>query len=301
MLALLACLVSIAPIAASQDAAMVEVFEPRPVTVVAADGASIAEITIGELEDPFLEYEPKSSPQRGFRLVVVSIAVENISSHLVIFNPTHVFLVDEQGFLASSYNIVTLPHIALTMLIDEQLEPGERIAGSITFQVLNGVGISEVLYAPSGDRTVSLARLNPDPPLGTPVQVVDNDGSPIAEIVVDTMGMPFTGFDEKAPPQRGSDFALVTVTVKNSGVRPMKLDPNAFALIDKDGFLVRPLPVKRVDPAPPDLTFTNPFEAGDELTGAIGFLVLRGVTLDSVVYTPAKDRFIELADLSEPV
>jgi hypothetical protein len=115
------------------------------------------------------------------------------------------------------------------------------------------------------------------------------------------VGVPFTGFDEKAPPQRGNDFALVTVTVRNSGLRPMRLDPKAFALIDEDGFVVRPSTIRRSDPTPPDLTFTNPFKAGDEVTGAIGFLVLRGVMLDSVIYTPAKDRFIELADLSEPV
>jgi hypothetical protein len=115
MLALLACFVPLAPVAAMQDAETVEAFEPKPVTVVAADGAALAKITIDELADPFLEYDPKSSPQRGFRLVVLSIAVENISSHPVIFNPTHVYLVDEQGFLASRYNIATLPHVAMTI------------------------------------------------------------------------------------------------------------------------------------------------------------------------------------------
>jgi hypothetical protein len=292
--------ISSAPRISAQDPATPAAFPADPVTVLAVDGSVAGEMTISEIIDPFEDYNPNSPPQRGFRYIVIMMSISNTGARPLNFNPNHVQLLDSQGYLAGPSSVQLLPESTIVALTAQDIAPGATLTGSIIVQTLLDVGIAEVLYAPASDRAVALARFATDrPELGTAIEVVGNDASIISGIVVRDLVDPFTDFDQGSPPQRGSHYVLITVTLVNPGIRPLRLDPNAFALRDTDGFLVRPTSIRRGDAPPADLQYTDPFAPGDQATGAIGFLVLSGVTLESVVYTPARDRFIEVANLVE--
>ena len=94
------------------------------------------------------------------------------------------------------------------------------------------------------------------PTIGDPVPVVGPEGTEVAVITVDDLSDPFEDYDPGSPPERGSHFVLVTMTVENTGSRPLSFDPNAVALQDADGFVYSPSRVFRGDePDPPDLVF----------------------------------------------
>jgi hypothetical protein len=90
---------------------------------------------------------------------------------------------------------------------------------------------------------------------------------------------------------------LLTVTVANTGVRPTIVDPRAFVLLDTEGFQVAPTFINRGESPPLDLAYTDPVAPGQEISGAIGYEVLAGVEVASVLYIPARDRLIEVANL----
>jgi hypothetical protein len=126
-----------------------------------------------------------------------------------------------------------------------------------------------------------------------------SDGSVIADVTVSEVVSPFTGYEQDAPPERGSNYVLITISVSNPGPRPMRLDPQAFLVVDVDGFAEGPLTVRRGDAPPPELAFTDPLTAGSSASGGIGYMVLSGVPLDRLIYSPSRDRLVEIADLGQ--
>ncbi len=136
------------------------------------------------------------------------------------------------------------------------------------------------------------------PALGATVTIIGPDGGEIAQITTQELVDPFQHYNPNSPPERGSRYVLLTVTVSNTGSRPLEVDPNAFALIDTDGFIYDRSSLNLPSDAPITLLeYQNDLAPGAEVSGTIGFQVLNSATLTTVAYIPQSDRLITLADL----
>lgn len=269
-----------------------------PVAILGPDGAEIAQISVTEVIDPFVTYDPNYSPERGYRMVVVTLTLEATGSQPFTFNPADVLLTDDGGYLAAGLYTVVPETTGITLLEAQDVAAGAPLTGSLAFQVFTAATVNGVVYRPQSDRLIPLAQLTgAPPPVGTTLTVQSNDGLDAAQITVLEVVAPFEAFDPGSPPERGNQYVLLVVRIDNIGSRHIRVDPNAFELLDTDGFVTRPSYVNRGDDPLPDLAYTDPFEPGQSVTGAIGFQVLGSATQMTVLYRPASDRFIEVAAL----
>ncbi|MER3439287.1 MAG: hypothetical protein C4346_17815, partial [Chloroflexota bacterium] len=184
-------------------------------------------------------------------------------------DPNAFALIDTDGFLYDGGSLY-LPSVSPIQLLEYQndLAPGTEISGSVGFQVLNGATLTTVAYVPQSGRLITLADLGSSfPAQGTPVRVRGNDGSDVAGVTVDTVTDPFTDYDPGSPPQRGNHYVLATLTITNTGVRPLEVNPSAYYLADADGFLMRSTSVYRDTSQLPDLQYGE-LAPGDSVTGA---------------------------------
>ena len=138
------------------------------------------------------------------------------------------------------------------------------------------------------------------PSIGTAVPFVGLEGGTLAEITIETVEDPFQDYDPNSVPQRAFHFVVLTISVENTGNRPFPFDPNAVAIQDGQGFLTRPIYLPRTEASMAALPDYLPGEIapGDTSSGALAFQVLNGAGLQNVVYLPASDRLVVLADLT---
>jgi hypothetical protein len=137
-----------------------------------------------------------------------------------------------------------------------------------------------------------------DPAVGTPAPFVGQDGEESARLTVAEIVDPFRGYDDAYAPDRGSRYVLVRFLVENTGSRPLAIDPSAFAVQDADGFLAFPESIVLAeDEADTALLAYGDLEAGARVEGAAIFAVFNGVDPVRVIYQPARDRLVVLADL----
>jgi len=141
------------------------------------------------------------------------------------------------------------------------------------------------------------------PVVGTAVPFVGLEGGTLAAITVEAVEDPFQDYDPNTSPQRAFHFVVLTISVENTGNRPFPFDPNAVAIQDGEGFLARPIYLPRTEASMAALPDYVPGEIapGDTSSGALAFQVLNGAGIQNVVYLPASDRLVLLADLSSGI
>ncbi|CAN5738450.1 hypothetical protein BH20CHL4_BH20CHL4_15010 [soil metagenome] len=266
--------------------------------IVNVDGSVLGDIQVTDIDDAFALYDSSTPPNYGMRYVAVTMDIHSTGERPWTFNSTHLVMVDDDGYAVTGSNPRFSEESRIALLANQDIAPGATLTGSIVFQVALGAKLNWLVYSPANDRLVTVSRFGPAPPaIGAPVSVLASDGSVIADITVSVLVNPFTGYEQDSPPERGADFVLITVSVTNPGPRLMRLDPQAFLVIDTDGFAERPVTIRRGDAPPPELTYTDSFTAGSSTSGGLGYLVLSGVGLDRLVYSPSNDRLVEIADL----
>jgi hypothetical protein len=271
------------------------------ISILGTEGTEVATVAVTDLTDPFADYDPGSPPQRGFHFVTVVVTIANTGTRPFEVNPSDVSLVDADGFRYAQGGLYRGSESAPPDLeYNGELAPGDEATGLIGFQVLNGVEIAEVIYAPDSDRLISLVDRHTDPPaVGTTVAFLGVEGTEAGQITIEDVVDPFANYDPSSPPQRGSHYVLVTVTLANTGTRPLDVDPGDLYLVDADGFVVGDANIRRPDNAtPPDFDRAE-LAPGAETTGVIGYQVLNGTTPAAVVYLPDNDRLITAAVLGE--
>jgi hypothetical protein len=150
--------------------------------------------------------------------------------------------------------------------------------------------------AQDGTPTINLGG-GSGPQIGEAVSWVGNEGSEVAKVTVNKITDPFEDFDAASSiPTRGFHFALLSVTIENTGPRPVSVDPSAFQLVDSQGYQSRYYGVYRTEEsttAEPDLQYAD-LAAGESITGVIGFQILNGTTIESVIFAPDSSRLITL-------
>jgi hypothetical protein len=279
---------------------------PGPVTgqavhYIGSDGAEIGSVTLVSYTEPFEMYDPNSSPDHGFHYVLAQVSIQNTGPRVLQVDPGAFHLIDAQGFVTDPRSINRGDQTdALPDLQSQDLNAGDTISGVIGFEALNGIPLTALVYTPDTDRMINIASLGPapSPTANTPVSVLGPDGAEIAQATVSDLTDPFNDYDANSAPERGTHFVTLTLNVTNTSPRPLAVDPSRVFLLDTDGFLSGSTTINRgSQPAVPDFTYQDSLAPGAQATGLIGFQVLSGVDLVSVVYRPSNDRLITLATL----
>ncbi len=273
----------------------------QAVHYIGSDGAEIGSVTLVAYTEPFEMYAPNSPPDHGFHYVLVQISIQNTGPRVLQVDPGAFHLVDAQGFVTDPRSINRGDQAdALPDLQSQDLNSGDTISGVVGFEALNGVPLTELVFTPDSDRMITVATLGAvsAPAAGAPVSVLGPDGVEIAQATVSDVTDPFNDYDAGSAPDRGTHFVTLTLSVTNTSPRPLAVDPSRVFLLDADGFLSRPTSINRgSQPAVPDFTYQDSLAPGAQASGLIGFQVLSGVDLVSVVYRPSNDRLITLAPL----
>jgi hypothetical protein len=148
-----------------------------------------------------------------------------------------------------------------------------------------------------GAPSVAAAQEVP-PAVGTPVTYVDPEGIIRGEVTVREIADPFTEHEPSAPPPEGMRYVSLIATFQAAIDQTFEAQPWQVVLQDTDGVLYGyqhvPRPAEAVMPELQGQTMAP----DNRISGQIGYIVPVDVTLDRVIYQPASDRLIELADLA---
>ncbi|MGH2559661.1 MAG: DUF4352 domain-containing protein [Thermomicrobiales bacterium] len=271
------------------------------VSIVGTDGAEVGRVTLTELADPFDAYDAFYPPEHGFHYVLATVSVENTGARPLPVDPNAFRLLDADGYLNHPGSVFRGEDVTVPDLQYQEIAPGDTISGAVAFQTLNGVALSALLFLPSNEQVVTIATLGETSiaGVGEAASILGPDGAEIAQVTVQTITDPFPDYDPSSPPERGNRFVTLSLSVTNTGPRPLAVDPNAVSLLGNDGFLYSPGFVNRgAQPAEADFTYQDGLAPGATAAGAIGFQVLNGVLVVSVLYRPDSDRFITLAEVT---
>jgi archaellum component FlaG (FlaF/FlaG flagellin family) len=133
------------------------------VTVIDNDGSEWSEVMVSDIVDPFQGFDPSYAPQRGQHYVLIDVTITNVGPRPMRVDPTNFFVLDTQGVLYGSVSF-NLAAGATEKLFESQneLKTDASASGVIGFLVYNDSVISEVVYAPRGDRVITVATPRTD-------------------------------------------------------------------------------------------------------------------------------------------
>ena len=135
---------------------------------------------------------------------------------------------------------------------------------------------------------------------GTAVTYIGPEGEELGRLTVEDVVEPFRDYDPNSPPDRGSRYVLIQLTVENSGTRALVIDPTTFSIQDSDGFLMAPEPtsVSAGADASTSALVSSELEPGESISGSLIFQVVNAAEPARVLFQPGRDRLIILADLT---
>lgn len=272
--------------------------------IYGADGQPEAEAVVHSVIDPFEDYDPSSSPDRGMHFVAAIVTISAVAERTVDVSSFSFYLVDTEGF---SYPVTFLFRTtestnALPDFNGGTIEPGQSMSGAMFFQVVDGAAPALIYYQPSFDRVVTLTDLRDAAVAeGDAVEVIDAGGRPFATMTVEETIIPVEDYETSSAPKRGFEFAGVNVTIENTGETDLEVDPFTFTLVDDLGFSYTAYGAFRTadgEAAMPSLQSTT-LAAGESVTGLLTYSVLAGTKPGFVYYAPSFDRQVRLAEYGD--
>lgn len=120
-----------------------------PVTILGSDGAEVGEVTVNQVFDPFEDYDPSYSPDRGFHFVVIDVSVENTGGRPLSLSTSSFYVVDAEGFYTYATYLYRGDSATPPDFEGGDLAPGDTMTGVIPFQVLNGTEVGSILFSNS--------------------------------------------------------------------------------------------------------------------------------------------------------
>jgi hypothetical protein len=264
-------------------------------TIYDSSGADVATVSIDSIQDPFEAYDSGYEPQRGFRYVLLTITIENTGDAVFSPQPYGFTVVDNDGFVADQSYLSYDPQATdlPEQLPDAELAAGDSVTGTLAFQLLSDADISAIVYAPSYDRSYILAADIPATQAGAPVTLLGEDGGEVGTLTVDEVSDPLTDIDPSYAAPRGYHYVGVSVTLENTGNRPLTADPSRLSIIDTEGFNNAYAGVYRTTEATdaePDLEYTD-LAPGDSISGIVSFSIFNDSAPAFLVYTDGYTQF----------
>lgn len=268
------------------------------VPIIATDGSSIGAITVSNITDPFTGFDSSSAPQRGYHFALAEVTITNTGTAPMEVYPNYIMGIDSDGFVAQQ-PYITYTDAAVTPLeYTEALAAGASVTGVIPYQLFGSTTLQRMVYAPTYDRQITALDLRTAPVVaGTPVTILDPSGVPMADVTVNGVTDPFTGYDSSYAPPRGSRYILVDVTVTNTGSGVLSVSPSSLWVTDADGFVLSSSYVLRADTTLPDFDYVD-LNPGDTLQGALVYAVFEGVPPAQISWGDGYTSLNVVADLS---
>lgn len=268
------------------------------VTLIGADGVPAGTMSITAITDPFQGYDASSAPMRGYHYALVEVTVTNTGSGPMVVDPNSIEALDSDGFIAEQPYVNFADSTVTPLEYTDALAPGESVSGAVVYELFGDMAIQQMVYVPQYGRLISVLDLRTAPvALGTPVSIIGSDGSEVAQVTVDGVTAPFTGFDPSSAPPRGTGYVALEVTVTNTSAGVLSVSPADFWLIDRDGFALSSTYVSRTDTTVPDYDFID-LNPGESQHGMIFYSVFEGVPAAQVVYGDGYTTLTVVADLA---
>jgi hypothetical protein len=131
------------------------------VTWVSGEGEPIGEITVEGIIDPITDYQPSSSPSRGFRYIGIVVTVTNLGAKPFRIDVYRFSIIDNEGYVKTADSIyrnaesvATLPDLAYV-----EIAPGDFLTGLVGFELINPATIKTVIFSPENTRALRLAEI----------------------------------------------------------------------------------------------------------------------------------------------
>lgn len=268
---------------------------PEAVVITSPEGEELGEITVEQVEDPFMGFTEGYGPEEGGRLLLLTVAFEATGTATFDANPSSFVLRDEDGAhwgTTSIYRDEAVP----PDLQSQSLSPGNRISGVVGFQVPADSEVTDVYYQPESSRLIHVVALqsSPGPALGdeatyTSLQTDGAEGT----VTVDNLEDPFEGFAEGYDPPEDTRYVVMTVSIESTGSAVLDADPYDLILRDRDGFLWSPASVNREDGALPDLQ-SQLMAPGNRISGVVTFQIPVTAELAELYWQPESGHLVEL-------
>src|SRR5215207_5744394 len=262
-------------------------------------GAAVGSITVTEVVDPFVDFDPAYPPEEGGRYVAVNVAFDADAGNRFDIAPYAIVLQDDAGFLWNQTSMVLAEDALIPELSSQTLGPGSRVTGVVGFQIPEGSEPALVLYQPESSRLIPLLNLTGEEPpaLGESVAIVDSEGG-TGSVTVSEVVDPFEDVDPSQTPPEDGRFVMVTLVYENTSEGRFFVEPYGLLLRDENGNLWSATSVTRLEESElvPDITSAQ-LAPGDRLSGAVVFVVPEGTGLAGIYTSPVSGQLLQLADL----
>jgi hypothetical protein len=268
------------------------------VPIVGPDGSPIGTITVTNITDPFTGFDASSAPQRGYHYALAEVTISNTGTSPMEIYPNYIMGIDNEGFITDQPYITYTDPSVVQLEYTEALAPGASVTGVIPYQLFGTTTLERIVYSPTYDLMITALDVRPAPvALGTPVTVLDATGAPMAEVTVNGVTDPFTGYDSFSAPQRGTRYVLLDVTVTNTGTSVLSTTPSDFWVVDADGFVLSSAFASRTDQTLPDFDYLD-LNPGESQQGALVYEVFGNIPVTQVSWGDGYDALSVVADLT---
>jgi len=153
------------------------------VSIVDSEGGA-GSVTVTEVADPFIAFDPTQPPPEGSRLVLITLVYENSSDGRFFREPYGLVLRDANGDLWTSASISRADETEIVPdLGNTQLAPGDRVTGVVAFAVPEEIALSGIFTGPVSGQLIQLAALGDAEAAGsgaaasTPIAALDEGTS----------------------------------------------------------------------------------------------------------------------------
>ncbi len=147
----------IMPIADIGEAGSMAIGEPKVITDAA--GTPHGSVTVREMMDPFIDFDPNGPPTEGQRYVILDMVFDAAEDQAIGATPGSVGLVGTDGMVYWPAWVPRPQPFLLQYLEPQPLSPGDRISGVVGFAIPQDVEIGFIVYNNEGNRYLSLADL----------------------------------------------------------------------------------------------------------------------------------------------
>lgn len=179
--------------------------EAVPITDAAG---GMGAVTVAAINDPQTDLDPAQALPEGGRYVQAILTYENTSDGPFAIEPYGLLMQDANGNLwYSTYVTRGNPPQTIPDMASVDLAPGDRLTGSITFGVPEGVAVTGLYAAPVSGQLVQLAGFDAvDLPVATMTAPPASSGeAPEAATDVKADAPPSSGSTESIPVESGAE------------------------------------------------------------------------------------------------
>jgi len=272
----------------------------EPVPYLDAEGTQLGSISIRDVADPYVDFEPTRPPAEGQRYALLTVMFEAAEDQAFPTDPRQIQLQDAAGYLHTPSSVPRPADAVVPELQSQNLAPFDRVSGVVGYVLPADADIVRILYRGDGSRLMPIAAPGAAGAvaIGEAKTFTDAEGTALGTVTVRDVADPFTDFEPSRPSAEGQRYVLLTMAFEAAEEQALYADPRAVYVVDSQGTFYRPSQVPR--PAGELLQDLDiqPLSPADRISGVVGYQIPADAVLDSIVFGSEGNRFVPLADLT---